>query len=124
MAGLSAGRPTLGAYEAAKYGVVALSETLRAELEPHGVGVSVLCPGPTRTAFFGTAQMDTAKLDRSELLMSPEEVALYTVRALEKNKAIIIPGRRNRWIAFSPRFSPRWLTRKIAGAINKAYCPR
>ena len=56
--------------------------------------------------------------------MSPEEVALYTVRALEKNKAIIIPGRRNRWLAFSPRFSPRWLTRKIAGAINKAYCPR
>ena len=55
---------------------------------------------------------------------SPEEVALYTVRALERNKAIIIPGRRNRWIAFSPRLSPRWLTRKIAGAINKAYCPR
>ena len=84
----------------------------------------MLCPGPTRTAFFGTAQMDTAKLDRSQQLMSPEEVALYTVRALEKNKAIIIPGRRNRWLTFSPRLSPRWLTRKIAGAINKAYCPR
>lgn len=66
----------------------------------------------------------SAKLDRSEKLMSPEEVALFTVRALDKNKAIIIPGRRNRWLAFSPRFSPRWLTRKIAGAINKAYCPR
>jgi len=41
-----------------------------------------------------------------------------------KNQAIIIPGRRNRWLAFSPRLSPRWLTRKLAGAINKAYCPR
>ena len=67
--------------------------------------------------------LDTAKLDRLAL-MSPEEVALHTVRALAKNKAIIVPGRRNRWLAFSPRLSPRWLTRKIAGAINKAYCPR
>jgi hypothetical protein len=56
--------------------------------------------------------------------MSPEEVALYTVRALEKNRAIIIPGRVNRWFAFLPRLSSRWLTRTIAGIVNKAYCPR
>ena len=116
--------PWMSAYHASKAYVLHFSEGLREELKTCGIKVSVLCPGPTRTAFFGTAQMDTAKLDRSEQLMSPEEVALYTVRALEKNKAIIIPGRRNRWLAFSPRFSPRWLTRKIAGAINKAYCPR
>ena len=116
--------PWMSTYYASKAYVLHFSEGLREELKTCGIKVSVLCPGPTRTAFFGTAQMDTAKLDRSQQLMSPEEVALYTVRALEKNKAIIIPGRRNRWIAFSPRFSPRWLTRKIAGAINKAYCPR
>jgi len=116
--------PWMSTYYASKAYVLHFSEALRVELKKCAVKVSVLCPGPTRTAFFGTAQMDTARLDRSQQLMSPEEVALYTVRALEKNKAIIIPGRRNRWIAFSPRFSPRWLTRKIAGAINKAYCPR
>jgi NAD(P)-dependent dehydrogenase (short-subunit alcohol dehydrogenase family) len=33
-----------GAYTAAKCGVVALSEVLRTEMAPHGVGVSVLCP--------------------------------------------------------------------------------
>ena len=58
------------------------------------------------------------------MLMSPEEVALYTVRALEKNRAIIIPGRRNRWRAFLPRLGSRWLTRTIAGMVNKVYCPR
>jgi NAD(P)-dependent dehydrogenase (short-subunit alcohol dehydrogenase family) len=34
----------LGVYCVAKYGVVALSEVLRNDLKPHGIGVSVLCP--------------------------------------------------------------------------------
>ncbi|HUO12619.1 MAG TPA: SDR family NAD(P)-dependent oxidoreductase [Caulobacteraceae bacterium] len=37
------------AYNVTKYGVVALSEGLRFELAPRGIGVSVLCPGFIRT---------------------------------------------------------------------------
>jgi NAD(P)-dependent dehydrogenase (short-subunit alcohol dehydrogenase family) len=37
------------AYNVSKYGVVALSEGLRRELAPRGIGVSVLCPGFIRT---------------------------------------------------------------------------
>ncbi|HZR89086.1 MAG TPA: SDR family NAD(P)-dependent oxidoreductase [Bradyrhizobium sp.] len=37
------------AYNVTKYGVVALSEGLRATLAPRGIGVSVLCPGFVRT---------------------------------------------------------------------------
>jgi NAD(P)-dependent dehydrogenase (short-subunit alcohol dehydrogenase family) len=37
------------AYNVSKYGVVALSEGLRPELAPRGIGVSVLCPGFIRT---------------------------------------------------------------------------
>jgi NAD(P)-dependent dehydrogenase (short-subunit alcohol dehydrogenase family) len=36
-------------YFASKYSVVALSEGLRVELAPRGIGVSVLCPGIIRT---------------------------------------------------------------------------
>jgi NAD(P)-dependent dehydrogenase (short-subunit alcohol dehydrogenase family) len=36
-------------YNVSKYGVVALSEGLRNELGPRGIGVSVLCPGIIRT---------------------------------------------------------------------------
>ena len=36
-------------YNVTKYGVVALSEGLRLELAPRGIGVSVLCPGFIRT---------------------------------------------------------------------------
>jgi NAD(P)-dependent dehydrogenase (short-subunit alcohol dehydrogenase family) len=42
-------KPFHAAYVASKYAVVGLSETLRLELAPHGIGVSVLCPGLVRT---------------------------------------------------------------------------
>jgi NAD(P)-dependent dehydrogenase (short-subunit alcohol dehydrogenase family) len=48
MAGLMSS-PRLGAYTAAKFAVVGLSEVLAAELAPFGVGVSVLCPGLVQT---------------------------------------------------------------------------
>ena len=35
--------------------------------------------------------------------------AMGGLSVLEKNRAIIIPGRRNRWIALLPRFGSRWL---------------
>ncbi len=47
IAGLISGGST--AYNVSKYGVVTLSEGLRLELAPRGIGVSVLCPGFIRT---------------------------------------------------------------------------
>jgi NADP-dependent 3-hydroxy acid dehydrogenase YdfG len=41
--------PNLGIYNASKWAVVALSETLRQELEGSEIGVSVLCPGGVST---------------------------------------------------------------------------
>lgn len=111
--------PWMTSYAASKAYVLHFSEGLREELKKSGVKVSVLCPGPTRSA-----QRVIPRLANSKRCLSPEEVALYTVRALEKNRAVIIPGRRNRWLAFSPRLGSRWLVRKIAGAINQAHCPR
>jgi NAD(P)-dependent dehydrogenase (short-subunit alcohol dehydrogenase family) len=43
-------------YSVSKYGVVALSEGLRSELAPRGIGVSVLCPG-----FVHTRIMDSSR---------------------------------------------------------------
>ncbi len=41
--------PGFGAYSASKFAVVGMSQALRAELEPHGIGVTVLCPGSVRS---------------------------------------------------------------------------
>jgi NAD(P)-dependent dehydrogenase (short-subunit alcohol dehydrogenase family) len=43
-------------YSVSKYGVVALSEGLRTELAPRGIGVSVLCPGFVRTQIMDSSR--------------------------------------------------------------------
>ena len=53
--GLSAA-PGLGVYTASKYAVVAYSETLRLELAPEHIGVSVLCPGVVNTKILEAAR--------------------------------------------------------------------
>ena len=45
-----------GAYATSKFAVVGYSEALRAELEPSGIGVSVLCPGSVHTGILDTAR--------------------------------------------------------------------
>ena len=50
IAGLLSGSGSL--YNVTKYGVVALSEGVRQELAPRGIGVSVLCPGFINTNIF------------------------------------------------------------------------
>ncbi|RXT70614.1 SDR family NAD(P)-dependent oxidoreductase [Pseudomonas syringae] len=112
--------PWMSTYYASKAYVLHFSEGLREEVKKAGVKVSVLCPGPTRTAFFRTAQLQV----NVDNLMSPEEVALYTVRALAKNRAVITPGFGNRLWTLGPRLVSRWLARQISGYINKKYCPR
>jgi NAD(P)-dependent dehydrogenase (short-subunit alcohol dehydrogenase family) len=43
-------------YTTSKYAVVGLSETLRNDLEPFKIGVSVLCPGPVNTKIISNSR--------------------------------------------------------------------
>jgi NAD(P)-dependent dehydrogenase (short-subunit alcohol dehydrogenase family) len=43
-------------YTTSKFAVVGLSETLRLELAPLGIGVSVLCPGPVNTKIISNSR--------------------------------------------------------------------
>jgi NAD(P)-dependent dehydrogenase (short-subunit alcohol dehydrogenase family) len=55
MAGLIASQG-LGVYNTTKYAVVGMSETMRADLAPHNIGVSVLCPGVVTTNIFDSGR--------------------------------------------------------------------
>jgi len=46
------GVPGMSVYNTSKFAVVGLSEAIRADLAPHGIGVSVLCPGVVKTKIF------------------------------------------------------------------------
>lgn len=101
-------------YCASKAYVLHFSEGLREELKEYGVSVSVLCPGPRRSA-----QLDSRPRQGGKRAMSAEEVALITVRAMEKKRAIIIPGWRNRLLTLAPRLAPRGLVRRLTARLNR-----
>lgn len=53
--------PFFGAYNATKYAVESLSDALRRELEPFGIEVSLIEPGPIRTEFASKSMDYVAK---------------------------------------------------------------
>jgi len=84
IAGLAVGRVrNVGAYHASKYAVVGLSEALRTELEPVGIGVSMICPGGVNTPLNADLKLpegaDKALFQRlmplSFPIAEPEEIA-------------------------------------------------
>ena len=109
--------PKMAVYFATKAFVLSLSEALHEELKPHGVRVSCLCPGPTRTEFGDVAGFGGNGLfDR--VAMDAPGVVKAGLDGLAKNKAVVVPGLVNKLGAFSGRFVPRAVTRKIAGSIK------
>jgi len=109
--------PKMAVYFATKAFVLSLSEALHEELKPHGIKVSCLCPGPTRTEFGEVAGFGgSGAFDR--LAMGAAEVVEIGLKGLDANKAVVIAGLVNKVGAFSTRLAPRSTVRKIAGAIK------
>jgi len=95
LAGLMINSPGFGTYGVAKFGVVAMSEQLRMELAPHGVGVSVLCPGyvPSnilRNSIRLAGDVATAPDELPPTEISAREVGDIVADAIERNLPYII----------------------------------
>lgn len=109
--------PKMAVYFATKAFVLSLSEALHEELKPHGVHVTCLCPGPTRTEFGDVAGFGgNGMFDR--VAMESPAVVKAGLEGLDKNRAVVVPGAVNKIGAASTRFAPRSVVRKIAGAIK------
>jgi NAD(P)-dependent dehydrogenase (short-subunit alcohol dehydrogenase family) len=74
VAGLQAGH-TIGPYNVAKFGVVALSETLRMELDlgKEPIGASVLCPGAVNTQIVFSDRNQPAETARHALSAAEQQ---------------------------------------------------
>lgn len=103
------GMRNLAIYNASKFGVVGLTEAIRADLTANGMGVSVLCPGVITTA------LTTSERNRPEHLrnadaqpvrpatgsgnpdgaMSPDDFAAFTLAAIRENRF---------WVVSHPEF--------------------
>ena len=109
--------PKMAVYFATKAFVLSFTEALHEELMPHGVKVTCLCPGPTRTEFGEVAGFGgNGAFDK--LAMEAGEVVEAGLKGMDRNRAVIVPGLVNKIGAISTRFAPRSVVRKIAGAIK------
>ncbi len=87
--------PGSSAYSASKFAIIGMSNALRQELKPYGIGLTVVCPG----------YVDTPLLDqhlqsvRSSIFFqmtrsySADKVAIAILNAIKRNKReLILPG--------------------------------
>src|SRR5262245_14226887 len=127
MAGFLSGTG-FGAYTASKFAVVGISEALATELEPHGIGVSILCPGWVATCISesrrnwpkeygapppkGPLSEQFAELIRNG--MAPSDVAELVLKGIEDNELYIFTH---------PEMRP-WLEKRVDRCLVSQARPR
>jgi NAD(P)-dependent dehydrogenase (short-subunit alcohol dehydrogenase family) len=118
----------LGAYGATKHGLVGLAQALREELEPRGLGVSVVCPGfvdtpiVERARFVGEPDPE-AKRERVRRWLSrrglrPERVAGAVVRAVERG-GDLVPVGAEAWVLRALERAAPGSAARLAGVVRR-----
>jgi NAD(P)-dependent dehydrogenase (short-subunit alcohol dehydrogenase family) len=117
---------SLAAYATTKFAVVGLSEALRDELGPHGIGVTAVCPGIIDTPITASARLrGKAALPGARERMAdlyrrrnygPDRVAEKILKAVARN-APVAPISPEAWALYLlKRLSPgltAWLNRRL-----------
>ncbi len=105
--------PNMAIYHATKAYVLSLSEALHQELEPQGVRVTALCPGPVETEFQGRSGVPKGYHPQA-LARSAGRVAREGYEGLRQGKRVVIPGSHNKVTAALLRLLPRDLAIRFA----------
>lgn len=103
--------PRMAVYYATKAYVLSFSTALAVELEDSGVTVTCLAPGPTKTGFQDAADAGASRVFAGGG-MDARKVAESGWRAMEKGKAVHVPGVPNR------------LGATLAGLVPKRFAAR
>jgi NADP-dependent 3-hydroxy acid dehydrogenase YdfG len=132
--------PNASIYIAAKAAVLGISESIRAELAAHNIGVSAFCPGPVQSNISTTSELRPAKYrensgyrefeearakrPQSSLWMSAEEVGERVLAGIRRNDLYIIThrefkeGLKTRFDAILASFPDEEINRKRSDAIT------
>jgi NADP-dependent 3-hydroxy acid dehydrogenase YdfG len=95
--------PNVTAYVASKFAVLGFSQSLRAELEPHKVGVTAICPGMIATAIVADGRISGEPSRKPKVVetfkkgLPPERVAEAILEAVRSNPAVRTVGR-DAWV--------------------------
>lgn len=115
-------------YNTTKAAVIGLSETLRMELSPHNIRVTVACPLCLNTRLMETASIRSdfiAEFYRNSFTqarMSAADIARCILRAVEKNRVYVMPQPFAKVLWMNKRLTPArfldtfsWLNRRGLG---------
>jgi short-subunit dehydrogenase len=110
----------MAGYAASKSFVLSFTQALAAECRDTGVEVLAVCPGPVDTGFFDRAGISDRTFGKPS---NPEDVVAAALSALGR-RVIVIPGLRNRTLAFGTRILPRRLVVRAAGGLVRRGRPQ
>jgi len=115
--------PALATYAATKAYVLSLTESLSEELKGTGVSITALCPGVTATHMLAQASASASGAELSRLpqmlIGSADDVADEGFEACMKGEVIRVPGAINRATVVAGRATPKWLLRRVSGALMR-----
>lgn len=113
--------PAMTSYAAGKAAVVALSESLRWELAPWGIDVSVVCPTFFRSDLAASLggedplmeRVATRLIERSKL--DADQIAGRVLRAVDARTFLVLPDRAARLASWSKRVARPLYDRQMLG---------
>lgn len=112
--------PSLATYAATKAYVLSLTESLSEELSGTGVSVTALCPGITATPMMAGAQQQSPVLALPAFVVGDAPtVAAQGYAACMRGDVIVVPGAINLATTLASRATPKWLLRRISGALGR-----
>lgn len=110
--------PLQSVYYATKAFVLSFTEAIANELDGTGVEVTAFCPGPTLTEFH--ARAGTQRSFKQMKQQSAADATRGGYEGMRKGKSVVIPGRRNRVLAFGTRFVPRSFAARVARKLQES----
>src|SRR2546423_6013277 len=110
--------PGMAVYYASKAYVLSFTEALARELEPLGVRVTVLCPGPVKTEFQMRAGID-ARRPSPPLRRTTEQVAQAGYDGLLAGTRAERPVGRHKVVSLLPKFLPRGMVLKTLESYQR-----
>lgn len=108
--------PYLATYGATKTFLLFWALALEQEVKHDNVRVLSLCPGPTNSNFFKNAGF-TNLPGGSSSSATTVEVVDCALQAYCKGKSIMVPGVRNKFVAFAVSFMPRKIRAVVAETV-------
>ena len=119
--------PNMSLYAASKAFVRNFTEGLHDELRGSALSATCICPGGTHTDFHAMAGAGNYGWLANASMLSADEVARISVRAMLRGKRVVVTGVLNKLACWGVRLVPRrvasWMSRRVMGKPRQGALP-